>query len=93
MKETERELELKTEMGNLLRNIRLANNIHSIGVVTKELNLSKATLPKIESGENFPVSRTLDGLMGIYKTTESEYKRIIEMREEMLAIRKARRNL
>jgi transcriptional regulator with XRE-family HTH domain len=93
MKETERELELKQLMGNLLRKIRIANGINSIGVVTKELKLSQSTLPKIETGENFPNARTLDDLMGVYKTTTEEYKQIKAWRKEILAIRRARRRI
>lgn len=93
MKETERELEIKTLMGNLMRSVRLANGIYSIGAVTKELNFSPSTLPKIESGENFPNARTLDDLLGLYKTTEGEYKQMIAWRDEILAIRKARRRI
>lgn len=98
MKETAREKELKKIMGEKLKKIRLDNGITSIGMVTRELGFSKSALPKIESGVNFPSSRTLNlligskmGISGRYKTTPTEYKELRELQNEMKTIRKLRK--
>lgn len=88
-----REIEIQNEMSKSLVKLRLANGIKNPFIVTKEIGLSTATLRNIEKGIAFPTKKTLSDLLEIYTTTPLEKQKLLKLKDEMLKIRRQKKEL
>lgn len=82
------QVETQKEMSQLLIDIREANGIDSPFTVSRELGQSQATLRNIEKGLSFPTKKTLNELIEFYRVTPNEKKKLNELKNKMLTIRK-----
>ena len=89
----QREKEIQQEMSATLVKIREANGIKNPFVVSQELGQSTSTLRNIEKGLAFPTVRTLSELVQLYVMTLVEKKKVIDLKNEMMRVRREIKDL
>jgi len=80
--------QVKEKMSKLLLKIREENGIKNPFIVSNELGQSTSTLRNIEKGIAFPTQKTLNELIGTYSMTIPERNEILQLKSEMLLIRR-----
>ena len=89
----QRESQIQQEMSLLLVKIREANGIKNPFVVSQELGQSTSTLRNIEKGLAFPTVKTLNELIQLYVMTLMEKQKVIDLKNEMMKVRRELKSL